>query len=63
MPEDRMETVLGPLDIVDDRPRCRGMRHYWPLEFDPGDTCNCGAYYLLRIADRWVIETARGDES
>lgn len=49
----------SPLDIVEDRPMCVGRRHYWPLEFTPGDTCHCGSYYLSRgDDDRWVVDEA-----
>lgn len=33
--------------VVDDAAVC-GHAHVWPLDFEYGDTCYCGAYYLLR---------------
>ena len=48
--EPRLPGVVDlPILVIDNSAPC-GSRHIWPVDFAWGDTCNCGAYYLLRNA-------------
>jgi hypothetical protein len=44
----------GVLIVVADDPHCVATAHGWPVEFDWGDTCHCGAFSLLRAPDRTI---------
>jgi hypothetical protein len=31
-----------------DRTDCVDLNHFWPEDYQEGDTCNCGAFYAIR---------------
>jgi hypothetical protein len=51
-------------DACAERLKCKGDRHDWPRDFSDGDTCYCGAFYLVANAvdDRPHIIEARQEQ-
>lgn len=49
---------------------CSSDEHYWPDDYAAGDTCNCGAFYLietvphahLQVSDRVATALSAGTE-
>lgn len=42
---------------------CSLARHYWRADFDWGDTCECGEYYLTRLENGTIEMIERNDPS
>lgn len=34
---------------------CTDARHFWPDDYQEGDTCNCGAFYVIRSGGNGLI--------
>lgn len=47
--------MTQPTDIPD---RCNGAVHAWPADWQSGDTCLCGAYYMTSDGAAAAIEAA-----
>ncbi len=49
-------------DLVDNSDTCRDGSHYWPHDYQEGDTCNCGAFYVIKSrVDGLIIEATPDD--